>query len=324
MVEEPDVLQRLEMAIREWRGQVTEAFAELLHTVTKIRRQAEVAAEVAGLEDHLRQAREQRDEMRAQLAAAAKKLEAAAEVTDLEEQLRQAHEERDRLRAQLAAATKKMEAAPEVADLEEQVRRARQGHDQLRAQLALANQELERLRAVAHLTAEAAPSGSAPAVYLKLKVFDEEGKRRRMGEILVSAGLIDREQLEDALQTQAATPRRRLGTILVEKGYTGEDLIAQVLGSQLGLPVLRTVSEDTIEKDAVKILPGRVARQHHCIPMRATEDELVLVMANPLDLIAVDDVERATNRRVIPVVASESEIGKAIERFYGAESAVWF
>ncbi|MEA3365775.1 MAG: hypothetical protein U9Q79_09070 [Candidatus Hydrogenedentes bacterium] len=164
------------------------------------------------------------------------------------------------------------------------------------------------------------PPPQEPTRRVKIQPFDEHGAPRHMGEILVSAGLISQEQLETALALQQENPQRKLGTILVEEGFTGEEVIPQVLARQLRLPYLR-LKEEVFDPAAVRLVSGRLAARHACIPVRATADTLALAMANPLDLIAIEDVERAASKRVQPLIARESEIMDAIARWYGTESA---
>jgi predicted nucleic acid-binding Zn-ribbon protein len=159
----------------------------------------------------------------------------------------------------------------------------------------------------------------APDINLDLSGFDSEGRRRRMGEILVDAGVLTEGQLEHALQEQQDHPQRRLGAILVELGHTESDVIAQVLACQLRLPFLH-LEQDVPEENAIRLVSGRLCRHHHCVPVRIEDETVLLAMSNPLDLIAIEDIELATSRRVNPVVAAEPDIAKAIDWFYGSEA----
>jgi type IV pilus assembly protein PilB len=152
-----------------------------------------------------------------------------------------------------------------------------------------------------------------------IQPFDETGAPRRMGQILVDAGLITSEQLETALALQEESPQRKLGSILVEQGYTGEDVIPQVLARQLRLRYIH-LREGAFDPRAVALISGRLAAQHACIPVRATKDTLALAMANPLDIIAIEAVEQASGRRVQPIITRESEIAAAIAQWYGPEA----
>lgn len=145
----------------------------------------------------------------------------------------------------------------------------------------------------------------------------EDLKPRRLGDCLVEAGAITRDQLSEALEEQRNSPQRRLEYVLIEKGFVGEQLIADTLAELGGVKVVH-LNGKGVEDEAARLVSGRLAGLHNCIPLRATDDTLTLAMANPLDLIAIEDVERATRRRVEPVVALASEIRSAIQRVYAA------
>lgn len=151
---------------------------------------------------------------------------------------------------------------------------------------------------------------------LKRLAFDDAGHRRRLGDILTAANAITEGQLDEALERQSRIPTSRIGTILVELGAATELTIARVLSAQLQLPYVE-LAEEAIEDEAVALMSPRLARHHQCMPVRVSGDTLVLAMANPLDLIAIEDVELATRKRVDPVVATQSQVAQSIETFYG-------
>jgi len=156
---------------------------------------------------------------------------------------------------------------------------------------------------------------------LRSLAYDETGHRRRLGDILTAANAITDGQLDDALDRQSRIPTSRIGTILVELGSATELTIARVLSAQLQLPYVE-LSEEAISDAAVSLMNPRLARNHQCIPLSATGDTIVLAMANPLDLIAIENVELATNRRVDPVVATQSQVMQFIDTFYGPQVIV--
>lgn len=143
----------------------------------------------------------------------------------------------------------------------------------------------------------------------------KEEARRLMGEILVGADIITLDQLNEALDLQRNSPQERLGDILVKKGFATEDSVAQALAYQRKIDFIR-VSDTAIDKKALKLISGRLAEKHACIPLSLDKKTLVLAMANPLDLIAIEDIERASERDVDPVVATPSDIHSAIEEHY--------
>lgn len=151
---------------------------------------------------------------------------------------------------------------------------------------------------------------------LRSLAFDDAGQRRRLGSILRAANAITNGQLDDALDRQSRIPTSRIGTILVELGAATELTIARVLSAQLQLPYVE-LTEASISDAAVALMNPRLARHHHCIPVSVSGETIVLAMANPLDLIAIEDVELATNKRVDPVVATQSQVEQCIDIFYG-------
>ncbi len=180
----------------------------------------------------------------------------------------------------------------------------------------------ETLQEVARLRAQL--DSGAPAVQdvpdERLHAFDATGHRRRMGEILVEAGVITEEQLALALSEQEQAPHRRLGSILIEMGFTGESVVARVLASQLRTRFVQ-LEQEPIDPEALRLISSRLARHHVCLPLDATAQRLTLAMANPFDLIAIDDVELASRRQVDAVVATPTDINDAITRLYGTSSA---
>ena len=144
---------------------------------------------------------------------------------------------------------------------------------------------------------------------------DQVGRRRRMGEILVSAGVITDDQLDSALREQQSSWNRHLGSVLVDLGYVNEDTVAQTLAAQIGMPYVRLMHERPAP-EAIALLSKSLAYHHSCVPLRFEKDSLVVAMANPLDLVAIDDLELATRRTIKPVVAAMSEIKAALREHF--------
>jgi len=142
-----------------------------------------------------------------------------------------------------------------------------------------------------------------------------EGHRVPMGEILTSAGLITKRQLKKALAHQQAGRRKPLGTLLVDLGYASEEAIAQTVAAQLALPYV-TLARESIRAGAVALIPLRVARRHACFPLNYDDHALTVAMANPLDLVALEDVHKVSERHVRPCVASREDITRHIRIHY--------
>lgn len=143
-----------------------------------------------------------------------------------------------------------------------------------------------------------------------------EGHRVPMGKILTGAGVVTPAQLEHALAHQKQGRRKALGTLLVELGYTTEKAIAQALAAQLALPYV-VLENEGVDPRAVAAVPLHLARRHAAMPLTFSGHSLCVAMANPLDLIALEDLRIAANTHIRPCVAARGEIGFYIDRHYG-------
>ncbi len=141
----------------------------------------------------------------------------------------------------------------------------------------------------------------------------------KLGEMLVASGLVTEEQLGKALDDQTRDGGR-LGEQLVRNLVVTEEQIAATLAAQKGLSHVNLASYP-IDTLAATLLPERIARRRMMLPIGFSEDSVLLAMSNPLDIEAIDDVELRTKRKVVPVVASPTQIRYAIEKYVvGAEA----
>jgi len=145
-------------------------------------------------------------------------------------------------------------------------------------------------------------------------------KRKLLGEMLIAEGLISREQLERALAEQKLHGGR-IGTLFRSMGFVTEEDIIKVLGKQLNIQAI-SLSSIIIDPDVVKIIPETMARRHQVIPLFKKDRVLTLAMVDPLNVFAIDDLRRATGIEIQPVVSSETDVMKSIDRFYGGTSTM--
>src|SRR5713226_2093747 len=111
--------------------------------------------------------------------------------------------------------------------------------------------------------------------------------RKRIGDILLETGIITPHQLAEALAQQRRT-RERLGRVLVDQGAASEKQIAQALAAQLDLPLI-TLSSVRLDPNAIKLIPVGLARKRRVLPLQLDGSHLVVAMADPLDVFALDD-----------------------------------
>jgi type IV pilus assembly protein PilB len=139
----------------------------------------------------------------------------------------------------------------------------------------------------------------------------------RLGEILVKRDLIRLEQLQEALRHQR-TQGGRLGSILVQLGFLSDEEIASVLSEQYDLPSVN-LDEMKVEDEVKRLIPIETAIRYQVLPLKRIGTALTLAIADPTNVLALDEIKFMTGYRVEPVVASEGSIREAIERNYGSE-----
>lgn len=150
----------------------------------------------------------------------------------------------------------------------------------------------------------------------KTKLTPWNGSRGRLGEILYAKGYVTEEQLADTLSRQKDR-HQRLGGMLIESGYTNEAHVAEAVASQLDLPFVR-LQELAPREEALRACGKKVAELYKCFPVDISEQEVTVAMCEPTNLVAIDELERFTNRRVKIVVAPKSDIENAYQEFFAA------
>ncbi len=229
------------------------------------------------------------------------------------------------LRTELAAAREahanaKNHEAEVVATAREEIAALRERIDALQGELDSARRGVINATALspgATGDTGAAPNAAPVDPYRRMiaSVRDEHGQKRRMGQILVEAQVISQDQLDEALIAKQAQGNRHLGQILVDKGYTSHTRIAQALAAQTEVPFIH-LRESNIDPRALRVVTPQLARRHTCLPFHIDREVLSVAMANPLDLVALDDLQLAVRQRVQPYAAAMDEIEEAIRRHY--------
>jgi len=144
--------------------------------------------------------------------------------------------------------------------------------------------------------------------------------KKRLGDLLVDLGVISEEQLHEALQIQKKTGSK-LGKILIDKGFITPEELIEVLEFQLGIPHVN-LEKYFVDPEAVKTIPESLAKRLKAIPIKKEDGKLLVAMSDPLDLFAIDDIKMTTGFEVQPVIASEEDIDKVINKFYGLKESI--
>ncbi|WP_308753701.1 GspE/PulE family protein [uncultured Anaerotruncus sp.] len=148
-------------------------------------------------------------------------------------------------------------------------------------------------------------------------------KNLPLGQVLVEAGFLTPEKLDEALALQKEKGGR-LGDLLVENGYVTEHNLMLALQQRLEVPFV-DLEEERIDRAAVQLVPRELAQKYSLIPLRVQGGELTVATNNPLDFYAFGELGLVTGMQIVPVLATKRDLNDAIHRCYaqqGAESAL--
>lgn len=147
-----------------------------------------------------------------------------------------------------------------------------------------------------------------------MSAFRRQTSKEQLGQVLIQRGIIDEAQLKQALQVQSEQGGL-IGEILTELGFTEEEDIAQALAIQHDFPYLPLANYD-IDPEVIKLVPQKLVNKYCILPIDKMGDVLTVVMANPLDGSAIEELEAVTKCRIEVFVSTLTEIRKAIDDFY--------
>ena len=148
-------------------------------------------------------------------------------------------------------------------------------------------------------------------------------KRIRLGDLLAQKGLITEEQLMRALKEQRVR-KTKLGETLISMGYVSERDIVDILTSQLNIEYVE-LRNMKLDEAAVYMINESVAKQYNLIPIGFDRDNpncLRVAMSDPMDFMAIDDIAIITNRKILPVLSTSSQIAFQIDRYFGRQSVI--
>src|SRR5215471_19202334 len=128
----------------------------------------------------------------------------------------------------------------------------------------------------------------------------------RIADALVEDGLLTTKQVEELLEQQKKGGTRLLKLIL-EKAYVSEQDMAVSMGRVLNTPPIN-LARINVPLEIADLLPRELAHNHKVVPVSRLDNKLFLAMADPLNVLAIDDVKRITRLEVAPLIASEKAI----------------
>ena len=142
----------------------------------------------------------------------------------------------------------------------------------------------------------------------------------RIADALVEDGLISVKQVEELLELQKKEGTRLLKLIL-EKSYVSELDMVVSMGRVLNVPPVN-LSRIGIPQDVAELVPREMATNHKVLPVSRLDNKLFLAMADPLNVLALDDVKRSTKLEVMPMIASEKAILDKLNNLDGGRSTM--
>ena len=144
--------------------------------------------------------------------------------------------------------------------------------------------------------------------------------KKKIGDLLVEKGLITVGQLDECLKEQAVSGKR-LGEILVDKQCITESQLIETISERLSIPRV-SLDQMVIDPKVVQRVPVDVARRYLLIPIFEIANTLTLAMADPLNIIAIDEIKYITGRAIKRVIAGSSEIKGAIDQYYSVADSL--
>ena len=142
----------------------------------------------------------------------------------------------------------------------------------------------------------------------------------KLGRLLVSKKIINEQQLQKALAEQKSSGER-LGSTLIKLGFVKEDTLLSFLSSQYGIPSIN-LCEFSANPDLIKLIPADLAQKYLVFPLTLRGNTLVIAMADPSNIFAIDDIKFLTGYRIEALAAVESAIKEAINEYYDASTSL--
>jgi general secretion pathway protein E len=143
--------------------------------------------------------------------------------------------------------------------------------------------------------------------------------RQSLHGVLLDAGLVTQEQLEAA--EQARQGRQEITDVLIAQGVITPRDVAMALSLQLNLPLI-DLKRHTVQTKALELVPQEIAVRYGVTPLDVIDDELIVVMENPLDIQALEDISIRAGMRVRPAVGTREDIQKAHLLYYRASDEI--
>lgn len=143
-------------------------------------------------------------------------------------------------------------------------------------------------------------------------------EHKSIGNLLLEQGFITEENLQKALAEQSISGKK-LGDILMDMNYATEEQVVSILSEQMGLAYI-DLNSYQVESEVIQMIDEKIAHKFQVIPIFKIENALTVVMVDPLDIQAVDELNSITGLEIQPVFGTKSAIRDALAKYYGTGS----
>ena len=145
------------------------------------------------------------------------------------------------------------------------------------------------------------------------------GPKKPLGQVLLEKGLINQEQLDEALRVQKSTTEQ-IGRILVDLNYVQERDVLRAQAEQLGIPFLE-LDRVSVDDDVAKAIPQSLVQRYSAVPIRRNGNRLTVAMVDPSNVFALDDIRLITGYEIDPMLAAADDIAALLRHEDGSTSA---
>lgn len=143
--------------------------------------------------------------------------------------------------------------------------------------------------------------------------------RKRLGDLLIEAGVITKEQLEYALKNKLNN--EKLGDFLIRENILTEQQLIEVLEFQLGVPHIN-LSQYPIDPEVLQLVPAELAKRAQIMPVRRDKNKLFIAMADPMDFFAIEEVRMATGCQIETSIAAKDDLYRTIAKYYELQESM--
>ncbi len=143
--------------------------------------------------------------------------------------------------------------------------------------------------------------------------------RKRIGDLLLEAGVITEEQLTNALDNKSRD--EKLGDFLIKENILTEQQLIEVLEFQLGIPHI-SLNQIPIDPELLHLVPAELAKRAQLIPIRREKNKLFIAMADPMDYFAIEEVRMATGCQIETTIAAKDDLYRTITKYYDLQESM--